>query len=73
MNEVSSTILRIPEDQIVVTRKVPMTDRTCSQLRDIRHHMELVQVDGDNKSVEIPYPVVISRLIEDAHHNAFTK
>lgn len=71
MTEVSNTILRIPEDQIVVTRKVPMTDLTCSQLRDLRHQMELVQIDKNNQNVEIPYPVVISRLIDEAHKNSF--
>ena len=53
----------IPDEDIVVTRKVPMSENTCTELRTIRGSRE-AQVSRDlGCKVHLPYPVVIADLI----------
>ena len=59
----TTQVLRIPVDDIVVTRKVPMTANTSNKLRDLQEFFE--EQDG----VEMPLPIVIDLIINYAHKN----
>jgi hypothetical protein len=59
------TILRIPEGNIVVTRKVPMTEETCTQLRAIKALRESELALQYNEEVMLPIPVLIQQLINE--------
>jgi hypothetical protein len=66
--------LRIPEGDIVVTRKVPMTDDTCTKLRAIKAdneqgYAETLGVPVEQVSVEIP--TIIQTLIEAEYDRRF--
>lgn len=58
-------VLRLPESEIVVTRKVPMTAQTCDELRLIRTKREddLLDVTGEKHS--LPFPTLIAQLIRE--------
>lgn len=58
-------VLRIPEGDIVVTRKVPMTDETCTELRAIRTNRELLMGQAMDRSVQVPIPTLIQQLIHE--------
>lgn len=64
-NEVLATVVRIPESDIVVTRKVPMTDQTCDELRAIRIKREEDMGSLINEDVIIPFPTLIQQLIHE--------
>lgn len=60
-------VLRIPEGDIVVTRKVPMTDKTCTELREIktqREHYYSKEMEG---SVRLELPTLLADLIHEEH------
>lgn len=64
--------LRIPEGDIVVTRKVPMTDETCSQLRALQAEAEKIYASGigvDVKHVKVELPTIIQQLVDQAYHS----
>lgn len=61
------TILRIPEGDIVVTRKVPMTDETCDELRAIQANREEILSDQLGERVMLPLPTLIQQLIHEEH------
>lgn len=61
------TILRIPEGDIVVTRKVPMTDQTCDELRAIQANREEILSDELGERVMLPLPTLIQQLIHEEH------
>lgn len=61
--------LRIPESDIVVTRKVPMTNDTCTQLRLLQAEQEQLYAQSigvDVKLVKIELPTLLANLIGDA-------
>lgn len=60
-------VLRIPEGDIVVTRKVPMTNETCDQLRAIKADREAYFTQALGEPVMIPIPTVILQLISEEH------
>lgn len=66
--------LRIPEGDIVVTRKVPMTNETCTKLRRIKAdceglYAETVGVPVEQVQVEIP--TIIENLIDAEYDRRF--
>ena len=66
--------LRIPEGDIVVTRKVPMTNETCTKLRRIKSdceelYAETVGVPVEQVQVEIP--TIIETLIDAEYDRRF--
>jgi len=62
-------VIRLDESKVVVIRKVPMTGDTCDKLRILRSDMEEDHFKDTGKDVEIPFPVVIDMLIEQAFNN----
>lgn len=58
-------VLRIPEGDIVVTRKVPMTDETCTELRAIRNNREHLLGQAMERDVQVPIPTLIQQLIHE--------
>ena len=58
-------VLRIPEGDIVVTRKVPMTDETCTELRCIRATREELMGQAMGCDVQVPIPTLIQQLIHE--------
>lgn len=58
-------VLRIPEGDIVVTRKVPMTDETCDELRAIKASREVFLSEQLQEEVMIPIPTLIKQLIHE--------
>lgn len=63
--------LRIPEGDIVVTRKVPMTDETCTQLRALQKDAEELYADGigiDPKYVRVELPTLLQQIIRNAYN-----
>lgn len=67
--------MRIPEGDIVVTRKVPMTNDTCTKLRAIKADQEegfalAMNVPVDQVQVEIP--TIIQNLIEAEYDRRFS-
>lgn len=67
MNSELLAILRIPESDIVVTRKVPMTNETCDQLRAIKGAREVVMKQELGADIMIPIPTLIRDLINEEH------
>lgn len=65
MTEQETTVVRIPEGDIVVTRKIPMTNKTCDELRGIRAHREAVLTIANGQPTVLPYPTLIKQLIEE--------
>lgn len=65
MTEQDTTVVRIPEGDIVVTRKVPMTNKTCDELRFIRTHREQVLTLANGKPTSLPFPTLIKQLVEE--------
>lgn len=66
--------LRIPDGDIVVTRKVPMTDATCTKLRRIRADDEesyAAAIGVDTKLVSVEIPTIIENLIEAEYDRRF--
>lgn len=63
-------ILRIPEGDIVVTRKVPMTDKTCDELRAIQANREELLSDKMGERIMLPIPTLIQQLIHEEHVRA---
>jgi len=55
----------IPDEEIVVTRKVPMSENTCTELRTIRGTREAQKGRELGSKVHLPYPVVIADLINE--------
>lgn len=64
-SEQEVTVVKIPEGDIVVTRKVPMTEKTCDELRAIRKQREDVLTIEHGQPVTIPYPTLIKQLVEE--------
>lgn len=60
-------VLRIPEGDIVVTRKVPMTDETCSQLREIKQQREEELEGALGGEVRLEIPTLIQQLIREEY------
>lgn len=65
MSESILKVLRIPEGDIVVTRKVPMTDETCSQLREIKAQREGELEGALGGEVRLEIPTLIQQLIRE--------
>lgn len=65
--EVFATIIKLPESDIVVTRKVPMTEETCSQLRELREAREEVLTQAMGEQVTLPFPTLIAQIVGEAH------
>lgn len=65
MNEAILQVMRIPEGDIVVTRKVPMTDETCSQLREIKAQRESELEGALGGEVRLEIPTLIQQLIRE--------
>lgn len=59
------TILRIPEGDIVVTRKVPMTDETCDELRFIQAKRQEIFTAELGEPVMVPLPTLLKQLIHE--------
>jgi hypothetical protein len=57
-------ILRVNQEEVVVTRSVPMTTETCNKLRAIKAKFE-----ADN-NCEITFPVAI-QMMTDAYFKNF--
>lgn len=64
-NEQETTVIKIPDSDIVVTRKVPMTEKTCDELRAIRNSRETILTIEHGQPVVLPYPVLIKQLVEE--------
>ncbi len=63
--EETVNVVRLPESEIVVTRKVPMTASTCDELRAVRSYREsLLDAQGTMKH-SIPFPTLIAQLIRE--------
>jgi len=60
-------VIRIPDSDIVVTRKVPMTDETCDQLRTIKADREVFFSEQLGEPVTLPIPTLIMQLIGEEH------
>lgn len=58
----TTRVLRIPANDIVVTRKVPMTAKTSNKLRDLQAYYE-----GHEQGVEMPLPIVFDLIVNYAH------
>lgn len=58
-------VVRLPESDIVVTRKVPMTASTCDELRSVRAYREAMMDKGTNLKHSIPFPTLIAQLIRE--------
>lgn len=67
MSESILQVLRIPEGDIVVTRKVPMTDETCSQLREIKQQREEELEGALGGEVRLEIPTLIQQLIREEY------
>lgn len=67
MSESILQVLRIPEGDIVVTRKVPMTDETCSQLREIKYQRESELEGALGGEVRLEIPTLIQQLIREEY------
>lgn len=67
MSESILQVLRIPEGDIVVTRKVPMTDETCSQLREIKSQRESELEGALGGEVRLEIPTLIQQLIREEY------
>lgn len=67
MSESILKVLRIPEGDIVVTRKVPMTDETCSQLREIKQQRESDLEGAIGGEVRLEIPTLIQQLIREEY------
>jgi hypothetical protein len=66
--------LRIPEGDIVVTRKVPMTNDTCTKLRQIKADCEYLYaqtVGVPVEQVQVEIPTIIENLIDAEHERRF--
>lgn len=66
--------LRIPEGDIVVTRKVPMTDSTCTKLRRLKSDSEALYAETVGVSVEqvqVEIPTIIENLIDAEYDRRF--
>jgi metal-sulfur cluster biosynthetic enzyme len=66
--------LRIPEGDIVVTRKVPMTNETCTKLRRIKADVEVAfaaAMNVDVGQVQVEIPTIIENLIDAEHERRF--
>lgn len=64
--EVLATVVRIPDSEIVVVRKVPMTEKTCDELRILRAYHEKQESEERGFDVELPFPTLIQRIIHEA-------
>ena len=51
--------------ETVVTRKIPMTEETCTSLRKIRTAFQLKIKNELGEEVELSFPVVIDLLVRD--------
>jgi len=60
-------VVRIPDNEIVVTRKVPMTNETCDQLRAIKADRETFFGEQLGEPVMLPIPTLIQQLISEEH------
>lgn len=58
-------VVRLPESEIVVTRKVPMTATTCDELRSVRAYRESVLDAQGTMKHSIPFPTLIAQLIRE--------
>lgn len=67
MSEQLLSILRIPEGDIVVTRKVPMTDETCTQLREIKAEREYYLSKQHGEEIRLEIPTLLKQLISEEH------
>lgn len=67
MSESILQVMRIPEGDIVVTRKVPMTDETCSQLREIKAQREYDLEGTLGGEVRLEIPTLIQQLIREEY------
>lgn len=65
MSESILKVLRIPEGDIVVTRKVPMTDETCDELRAIQAAREATLSLEYGEQTMLPLPTLIKQLIHE--------
>lgn len=70
MSEKIVQVLRIPAEDIVVTRRVPMTQKTCEQLRELRAMAEAVRakklgVEPDEVKIELP--TLIKDLVDEIY------
>lgn len=66
--------LRIPEGDIVVTRKVPMTNDTCTKLRRIKSDNEqayAASVGVPVEQVQVEIPTIIENLIDAEYDRRF--
>lgn len=67
--------LRIPEGDIVVTRKVPMTNNTCTKLRRIREDNEVLYAETLGvpvEQVQVEIPTIIENLIDAEYDRRFS-
>jgi hypothetical protein len=55
-------------DNIVVVRKMPMTNHGCTALRVIRDHMMDVYEKKNNKKIDIPFPTVFALMMDEYLH-----
>ena len=60
-------VVRIPQEDVVVTRKVPMTNETCDQLRAIKADREKFFSEQIGESCMLPIPTIIMQLIGEEH------
>lgn len=67
--EVYATVIKLPESDIVVTRKVPMTEETCTQLRELREAREGVLTQAMGEQVVLPFPTLIAQIVGEAHEH----
>lgn len=65
--EVYATIIKLPESDIVVIRKVPMTEETCTQLRQLREARENLLGQAMGEQVTLPFPTLIAQIVGEAH------
>lgn len=66
--------LRIPEGDIVVTRKVPMTNDTCTKLRAIKFDSEQLYAETVGvpvEQVQVEIPTIIENLIDAEYDRRF--
>lgn len=66
--------LRIPEGDIVVTRKVPMTNDTCTKLRRIKADSEQLYAETVGvpvEQVQVEIPTIIENLIDAEYDRRF--
>lgn len=75
----SNTVLqvfRIPQGEVVVTRKVPMTEETCSKLRELQrlaNEKKASELGLDVSDVKVELPCIIRDIVDEEYYQTFER